>query len=121
MTTAEAVQHIARRSIVTASMRRGGLDDAAIMFVAIRKLEHALRSWSPLAAEGFLPGAAVAEKLPPDYWREVQLDRVDHLRPGGASRSRTEKSRHGRREAVENVTVSAWMVYLRWPAWRWRR
>jgi hypothetical protein len=115
ISTAAAVDYIAEKSIWAAWRRRSGDNEATIILDAIGKLEHGLRSWSPLSAEGFLFGESVAEKLPPDYWREVQLDRLDHLRPD-KSDSRTEQLLSARRKPVENTTVLKWAVTLRWPS-----
>lgn len=117
ISTYEAVNHIALRSIWSAWRRWRGDYQDTIFFNAIGKLEYGLRSWSVLNAEGFLFGESVAEKLPPDYWREAQLDRVDHLDPGGSD-SRTEPLLASRRNPVENVTVLKWAVLLRWPSFR---
>jgi hypothetical protein len=115
MTTAEAVQYIAYESNWSHQRREQGTEETAVIFAAFDELERGLREWRWLNAEGFMPGASIADKLPPDYWREVQLDRIDHLRPDHTSRSRTEQLPPGRRNPVENVTVSTRAVQLRWP------
>jgi hypothetical protein len=53
-------------------------------------------------------------KLPPDYWREVQIDRKALLETD-RPRSRTVPLLPERRRAVEDVTVTAWAVRFRWP------
>src|SRR5205807_3968319 len=91
MTTAEAVQYVAFESNWGQRRREEGAAGAAIIFAAFDELERGLRDWHWLDARGFPLGASIAEKLPPDYWDEVQLDHVDHLQTDRKPRSRTEK------------------------------
>ena len=80
MSTADAIQYIAYESDWAHHQREQNVAESAIVFAAVDELERGLREWRWLVAEGLLPGRSTADKLPPDYWREVQLDRLDHLR-----------------------------------------
>ena len=114
MTTAKAIQYIASESVWAHQQRKQGSENAAVVFAAFDELERELREWRWLDARGLPPNATTAQKLPPDYWREVQLNRLDHLRTDRTPHCSTEPTGSGG-SPVDNVTVSARAVQLRWP------
>ena len=116
MTTAEAIWYIALESSWAHQQREQGTENSAVVFAAFDELERALREWRWLAARGLPPDATTAQKLPPDYWRHVQLNRLDHLRTDRTPHCSTEQLPTGGSSRVaDNVTVSARAVQLHWP------
>jgi hypothetical protein len=115
MTTAEAIWYIALESSWAHQQRSQGIEDSAVVFAAFDELERGLREWRWLSARGLPPGATTPQKLPPDYWHGVQLNRLDHLRTDRAPHCSTEQLSTGGSTPTDNVTVSARAVQLRWP------